>query len=64
MSQDLAAVAASAAREGCVGETLAAVLAAEQLGQARDPAVRAVYRIRVMRRVEGPPVEWGEPRRH
>ncbi|MGK3965247.1 ferritin-like domain-containing protein [Sorangium sp. So ce118] len=45
VSEDLAAVAASAAREGCVGETLAAVLAAEQLGQARDPAVRAALTV-------------------
>jgi hypothetical protein len=36
-----AAAAASAVRQGCVGETLAAVLAAEQLGHAQDPAVRA-----------------------
>ncbi|WP_437522286.1 ferritin-like domain-containing protein [Sorangium sp. So ce726] len=41
VSADLAAVAASAVREGCVAETLAAVLAAEQLGHAQDPAVRA-----------------------
>jgi hypothetical protein len=41
VSGDLAAVAASAVREGCVGETLAAVQAAEQLAAATDPAVRA-----------------------
>ena len=45
MSSDLALVAANAAREGCIGETLAAVQAAEQLGQATDPAVRAALAI-------------------
>ncbi len=37
----LAALAASTVREGCVGETVAAVVAAEQLARATDPAVRA-----------------------
>ena len=37
----LADLAASTVREGCVGETLAAVVAAEQLARATDPAVRA-----------------------
>jgi hypothetical protein len=37
---DLAAIAASAVKEGCVGETLAAVQAAVQLDGAQDPAVR------------------------
>jgi hypothetical protein len=37
----LAALAASAVEEGCVGETVAAVVAAEQLARATDPAVRA-----------------------
>jgi hypothetical protein len=37
----LAAVAASAVEEGCVGETVAAIVAAEQLARATDPAVRA-----------------------
>ncbi|AKT43665.1 ferritin-like domain-containing protein [Chondromyces crocatus] len=37
---DLAAFAADTAREGCVGETVAAILAAEQLSRATDPAVR------------------------
>ncbi len=45
VSSDLALVAANAAREGCIGETLAAVQAAEQLGQATDPAVRAALAI-------------------
>lgn len=36
----LPALAAAAAREGCVGETVAAILAAEQLARAKDPAVR------------------------
>ena len=39
--EGLAAVAVSAAIEGCVGETVAAVVAAEQLARATDPAVRA-----------------------
>jgi hypothetical protein len=39
---DLATVAAAAAREGCIGETVASVAAAEQLARATDPAVRAV----------------------
>jgi hypothetical protein len=37
----LAALAASTVAEGCVGETIAAVVAAEQLARATDPAVRA-----------------------
>jgi hypothetical protein len=36
----LPALAAAAVREGCVGETVAAILAAEQLSRASDPAVR------------------------
>src|SRR6185436_14431991 len=45
VTSDLAAVAARAAREGCVGETVAAVHAAEQLSRATDPAVRAALAI-------------------
>jgi hypothetical protein len=41
VSSSLADVAARAAHEGCVGETLAAIVAAEQLAAATDPAVRA-----------------------
>jgi hypothetical protein len=37
---DLASVAASTAREGCLGETVAALVAAEQLARASDPEVR------------------------
>ena len=40
----LVELAVATAREGCIGETLAAVLAAEQLARATDPAVRAVLR--------------------
>jgi hypothetical protein len=40
VSGDLAALAAATAREGCIGETLGALLAAEQLARATDPAVR------------------------
>lgn len=42
LATDLASMAASTVVEGCVGETLAAVQAAEQLARATDPAVRAV----------------------
>ncbi|MDI1479794.1 ferritin-like domain-containing protein [Polyangium sp. y55x31] len=42
---DLASVAARAAREGCIGETIAAAVAAEQLAAATDPAVHAVLRL-------------------
>jgi hypothetical protein len=41
----LADIAARAVREGCIGETLAAILAAEQLARATDPAVRAALAI-------------------
>lgn len=37
---DLAALAAATAREGCVGETVVALLAAEALAATDDPAVR------------------------
>jgi hypothetical protein len=40
VASDLAVIAARTVEEGCVGETLAAVLAAEQLEAATDPAVR------------------------
>jgi hypothetical protein len=39
VSADLASIAARAAREGCIGETLGAVQAAEQLAGAEDPGV-------------------------
>jgi hypothetical protein len=38
---DLAAFAAATVREGCIGETISALLAAEALAGATDPAVRA-----------------------
>jgi hypothetical protein len=41
MGSSLAELAASTVKEGCVGETVAAVVAAEQLARATDPAVRA-----------------------
>jgi hypothetical protein len=37
----LVAIAVSTVKEGCLGETVAAVVAAEQLARAKDPAVRA-----------------------
>jgi hypothetical protein len=37
----LEAMAAAAVREGCIGETIAAIAAAEARDRARDPAVRA-----------------------
>src|SRR5262249_50774510 len=45
VSADLASIAARAAREGCVGETLGAVQAAEQLARAEDPWVREAFSI-------------------
>ncbi|MDF2696379.1 MAG: putative secreted protein [Labilithrix sp.] len=42
VTSDLASIAARAAKEGCIGETIAAAVAAEQLGSATDPAVREV----------------------
>jgi hypothetical protein len=41
VASSVADLAAAAAAEGCVGETVAALLAAEQLAYAIDPAVRA-----------------------
>jgi hypothetical protein len=40
ISSDLASFAAATAREGCIGETLSAIIAGEQLARATDPAVR------------------------
>jgi hypothetical protein len=40
LTPGLPELAAAAAKEGCVGETVAAILAAEQLSRATDPAVR------------------------
>ena len=45
VGSDLAALAVSTVREGCIGETIAAVLAAEQLARATDPAVRAALEL-------------------
>ncbi|MDP2311244.1 MAG: ferritin-like domain-containing protein [Pseudomonadota bacterium] len=42
---DLARIAADTVREGCVGETLAAVMAAEARDGATDPAVRAALHV-------------------
>lgn len=44
-STDLAAFAAATAREGCVGETITALLAAESRAQATDPAVLAALAV-------------------
>jgi hypothetical protein len=41
VTPDLADLAVRVARKGCVGETIAAVVAAARLEQARDPAERA-----------------------
>jgi hypothetical protein len=41
VSASLAAIAVSTVGEGCVGETVAAVVASEQLARTTDPAVRA-----------------------
>lgn len=40
---DLAKIARDAAIEGCIGETLASLLAAEQAAHATDPAVKQVF---------------------
>ena len=40
LAPDLATLAAATAIEGCVGETLSAIIASEQLAAATDPAVR------------------------
>jgi hypothetical protein len=45
VSATLADLVAATVREGCIGETMAAVLAAEQLAAATDPAVRAALAI-------------------
>ena len=42
LSGDLVALARSTAEEGCIGETLAALLAAEELARETDPAVARV----------------------
>lgn len=42
LAADLAAVAAEAARDGCIGETVAALLAREAAERCDDPAIRAV----------------------
>ncbi|WP_437522827.1 hypothetical protein WME79_32505 [Sorangium sp. So ce726] len=41
VAADLVALARAVAEEGCVGETVAALMAAEQRARAEDPAVRA-----------------------
>ncbi|WP_438024553.1 ferritin-like domain-containing protein [Sorangium sp. So ce233] len=41
VAADLVSLARAAAEEGCVGETVAALMAAEQRTRAEDPAVRA-----------------------
>jgi hypothetical protein len=42
---DLASIAARAAKEGCIGETVATVIAAEELSGAQDPAVRKALEV-------------------
>jgi len=44
LAATLVELAANSAIEGCIGETTAAAMAAEQLGFATDPAVRAALR--------------------
>ena len=43
VTRSLAAIAADAVREGCVGETLGAVLARDAAAAVEDPQVRAVF---------------------
>jgi hypothetical protein len=45
VSAELADLAVRVAREGCVGETIAAVVAAERLEHTRDPAEREALRV-------------------
>ncbi|MFO0756091.1 MAG: ferritin-like domain-containing protein [Byssovorax sp.] len=45
LATDLASLAESAVIEGCIGETIAALTAAEQLERATDPAVRAALSV-------------------
>lgn len=45
VTDDLASIAARAAREGCIGETIAAVQGAARLAAAIDPAVRAALAV-------------------
>ncbi|WP_437325248.1 hypothetical protein [Sorangium sp. So ce381] len=45
IAADLAALARAAAEEGCVGETVAAVIAAEKRARAEDSAVRAALQV-------------------
>lgn len=45
VSQDAAEIAVRVVREGCFGETLASVVAAEQAARATDPAVREALSI-------------------
>jgi hypothetical protein len=45
LAPDLPALAAAVAREGCVGETVVACLAADALSRATDPAVRATMAV-------------------
>jgi hypothetical protein len=45
VSADLESIAARAVREGCIGETIGALFAAEQLALSEDPAVRAALAV-------------------
>jgi hypothetical protein len=45
IASDLAAIAAATVREGCIDETIAAMIAAEQRDRAADPAVRAALEV-------------------
>ena len=45
VSSDIADIAARVVQEGCIGETMASLLAAEQAARATDPAVRAVLEV-------------------
>ncbi|WP_437575910.1 ferritin-like domain-containing protein [Sorangium sp. So ce887] len=45
VAADLVALARAVAEEGCVGETVAALVAAEQRARAEDPAVRAALEV-------------------
>ncbi len=58
LSESLVQLAVDTAKEGCIGETLAAIRAAEQLARAKDPAVRTVLRALVQDEGEHAELAW------
>lgn len=58
VTSDLAILSARCASEGAIGETLAALVAAEQLAQATDPAVREVLSVIVEEEARHAELAW------